>query len=118
MSRCCPAAASAPGTSARAVASAPFTKGVTRTRRLRIVVTVKDSRGYLVRGATIKIRSKAAGRLTQREQTKPTGKTGQAAFVVRVKPQTLGKRLVMVAVARTPTAKTAKSTSVRLAKRR
>ena len=95
-----------------------FTKGVTRTRRLRIVVTVKDSRGYLVRGATIKIRSKAAGRLTRREQTNATGKTGQAAFVLRVKPQTLGKRLVMVTVARTPTAKTAKTTSVRLAKRR
>jgi hypothetical protein len=35
---------------------------------------------------------------------------------MRVKPRTLGKWLVMVTVARTPTAKAAKTTSVRLAK--
>jgi hypothetical protein len=93
------------------------TKGVTRTRRLRMVVTVRDSRGYLVRGATIKIRSKAAGRLTRRAQTKASGPTGQAAFVLRVKPKALGKRLFMVTVARTPSAKAAKTTSVRLARR-
>jgi hypothetical protein len=95
-----------------------LTKGVTRTRRLRMVVTVKDSRGYLVRGATIKIRSKAAGRLARRAQAKASSTTGQATFVLRVKPRTLGKRLVMVTVARTPTAKAAKTTSVRLSRRR
>ena len=91
-------------------------KGVARTKRLRMIVTVKDSRGYLVRQAKITIRSKAAGRLTRRAQTKASSKIGQAAFVVRVKPRTLGKRLVMVTVARTPTAKAAKTTSIRLAK--
>jgi len=93
-------------------------KGVAKTKRLRMIVTVKDSRGYLVRGATIKIRSKAAGRLTRRAQTKTSSKVGQAAFVLRVKTRTLGKRLVMVTVARTPTAKAAKTTSIRLAKAR
>ena len=93
-------------------------KGVPRTKRLRMIVTVKDNRGYLVRGATIKIRSKAAGRLTRRAQTKTSTKVGQAAFVLRVKPHILGKRLVMVTVARTPTAKAAKTTSIRLAKAR
>jgi hypothetical protein len=93
-------------------------KGVATTKRLRMIVTVKDNRGYLVRGATIKIRSKAAGRLTRRAQTKASSKVGQAAFVLRVKPRILGKRLVMVAVARTPTAKAAKTTSIRLAKAR
>ena len=83
-----------------------------------MIVTVKDNRGYLVRGATIKIRSKAAGRLTRRAQTKTSTKVGQAAFVLRVKPHILGKRLVMVTVARTPTAKAAKTTSIRLAKAR
>jgi len=92
--------------------------GVARTKRLRMIVTVKDSRGLLVSGATIKIRSKAAGRLTRRAQTKTSSKTGQAAFVLRVKPRILGKRLVMVTVARTPTAKAAKTTSIRLAKAR
>jgi hypothetical protein len=92
--------------------------GVARTKRLRMIVTVKDSRGLLVRGATIKVRSKAAGRLTRRAQTKTSSKVGQAAFVLRVKSRTLGKRLVMVTVARTPTAKAAKTTSIRLAKAR
>jgi hypothetical protein len=94
------------------------TKGVTRTKRLRMIVAVKDSRGYLVRGAKITIRSNAAGRLTRRTQAKASSKTGQAAFVLRVRQHTLGKRLVMVTVARTPTAKAAKTTSVRLAKAR
>jgi hypothetical protein len=93
-------------------------KGVSRTRRLKMIVTVKDTRGILVRGAKIKIRSKAAGRLTRRAQTKTSTKLGQAAFVLRVKPRFLGKRLVMVTVARTPTAKAAKTTSTRLAKAR
>jgi hypothetical protein len=75
-----------------------------------MIVTVKDSRGLLVSGAKIKIRSKAAGRLTRRAQIKASSKTGQAAFVLRVKPRILGKRLVMVTVARTPTAKAAKTT--------
>ena len=91
-------------------------KGVARTKRLRMIVTVKDSRGYLVRQAKITIRSKAAGRLTRRAQTKVSSKVGQAGFVVRVKPRTLGKRLVMVTVARTPSAKAAKTTSIRLAR--
>jgi len=45
-----------------------------------------------------------------------SSKVGQAGFVVRVKPRTLGKRLVMVTVARTPSAKAAKTTSIRLAR--
>jgi hypothetical protein len=94
------------------------TGGVTRTKRLRMIVAVKDSRGYLVRGAKITIRSKVAGRLTRRTQSKASSKTGQAAFILRVTPRTLGKRLFMVTVARTPTAKAAKTTSVRLAKAR
>jgi hypothetical protein len=93
-------------------------KGVARTRRLRMIVTVKDTRGLLVRGAKIKIRSKAAGRLTRRAQTKTSTKLGQAAFVLRVKPRILGKRLVMVTVASTPSAKAAKTASIRLAKAR
>jgi hypothetical protein len=92
--------------------------GVAKTRRLRMIVTVKDSRGLLVSGAKIKIRSKAAGRLTRRAQIKASSKTGQAAFVLRVKPRILGRRLVMVTVARTPIAKAAKTTSIRLAKAR
>jgi hypothetical protein len=94
------------------------TKGVARTKRVRMTVTVKDSRGLLVRGAKVTVRSKAAGRLTRRAQAHGTGKLGRAIFTLRVKPHALGRRLVMVTVARTPTAKAAKTTSVRLAKKR
>jgi hypothetical protein len=93
-------------------------KGVARTKRLRMIVTVKDSRGYLVRGATITVRSRAAGQLVRRSQAKKSSKVGQASFVLRVKPRTLGKRLVMVTVGRTPKARAAKTTSLRLAKAR
>ena len=94
------------------------TKGVSRTKRLRMIVTVKDSRGLLVNGAKITVRSKAPGRLARRTLEKASNKTGQAPFVLRVKSRTLGKRLVMVTVARTPSAKAAKTTSVRVAKAR
>jgi hypothetical protein len=94
------------------------TKGVVRTKRVRMIVTVKDSRGYLVRGAKITIRSRAAGRLTRRSQSKASGKLGRGIFILQVKPRMLGRRLVMVTVARTQTAKAAKTTSVRLAKAR
>jgi hypothetical protein len=93
-------------------------KSVVRTKRVRMIVTVKDSRGLLVRGAKITIRSRAAGRLTRRSLTTASGKLGRGIFVLHVKPRTLGRRLVMVTVARTPTAKAAKTTSVRLAKAR
>lgn len=92
------------------------TKRVARTKLLRMVVTVKDRRGYLVRGAKVTVRSRAAGRLTKRTHVKRSAKTGQAGFLLRVRSATLGKRLVMVAVARTPHAKASKVTSVRLAK--
>ena len=95
-----------------------FTKGVVRTRRLRMLVTVKDSRGHLVQGARVIVRSKAAGRLTRRSQVKPSNLQGRAAFVLRVRRHMLGRRLVMVTAARTPTARAAKTTSVRLAKSR
>jgi hypothetical protein len=91
-----------------------YTRGVAKTKRLRMVVIVKDRHGYLVRGAKITIRSKAARRLSRRSQAKKSNTTGRAAFVLRVKSRALGKRLVMVTVARTPSAKAAKTTSVRL----
>jgi hypothetical protein len=94
------------------------TRGVARTKRVRMTVTVKDSRRLLVRGAKVTVRSKAPGRLSRRTQAQASGKLGRAIFTLRVKPRMLGTRLVMVTVARTPTAKAAKTTSVRLARAR
>lgn len=94
------------------------TKRVAKTKRVQMLVVVKDRRGYLVRGAKITVRSKAARVLRKRTQAMKSNKTGRATFLLRVKPRALGKRLVMVTVARTPVAKAAKTTSVRLAKAR
>jgi hypothetical protein len=91
-----------------------YVKGAAQTKRLRMVITVKDGRGYLVSGATILVRAKAAGRLTRRAQTKRSGVRGQAAFVLGLRRLSLGKRLVMITVARTPTAKAQQVSSVRL----
>lgn len=93
-------------------------KRAATTKRVRMLVVVKDSRGYLVRGAKITIRSKAPGTLRRRSQAKRSSTTGRATFVLSVKQHALGKRLVMVTVARTPSVKAAKTTSVRLRRAR
>lgn len=91
---------------------------VAATKRVRMLVVLKDRRGYLVRGAKITVRSKAPGVLRKRAQAKRSSTAGRATFVLNVKPRVLGKRLVMVTVARTSSLKAAKTTSVRLRKAR
>jgi hypothetical protein len=116
---------STPGSSALSVSAATavglkiagiryFTKGVAKTHRLRMVVTVKDSLGHLVRGAGVQIRSAKAGRTVRRQQAKKSSNVGKAAFTLRVRNRALGKRLVIVTTAKTPTAKAKKTSSVRV----
>jgi hypothetical protein len=93
-----------------------ITKNVRRTKRLRIVVTIKDRRGLLVRKATVSVRSKFARRIFRNPRAKKTNKVGQAAFLLRARNRAFGKRLVMVTVAKTPTAKASKASSVRIPK--
>jgi hypothetical protein len=90
------------------------TRGVVRTHRIRMLVTVKDRLGRLIRGATIQIRSARPGKTIRRQQVKRSTRAGTAAFLVRVRRRTLGTRLVIVTTARTPTARTKKKSSVRL----
>lgn len=92
-------------------------KNINRTKRLRMVVTIKDSRGRLVRGATVRVRSARAMRLVGTPRVKKTNKVGQAAFLLRAHNLAFGKRLVMVTVAQTPKAKAKRSTSVQLPRR-
>jgi hypothetical protein len=94
------------------------TKMAPRTRRLGMLVTIKDRRGYLIRGATVVVRATRAGRLVRTPQSKPTNRAGQASFSLRLRPQALGKRLVTVTRANTPTATTKKLTSVRIPRSR
>jgi hypothetical protein len=93
-----------------------ITSNVRRTKRLRMVVTVKDRRGLLIRNAAISVRSKYARRIVRNPRAKKTNKVGQAAFLMRARNRAFGKRLVMVALAKTPTAKASKASSVRIPK--
>jgi hypothetical protein len=93
-----------------------ITKNVRRTKRLRMVVTVKDRQGRLIRNAAVSVRSKYARRIARNPRAKKTNKVGQAAFLMRARNRAFGKRLVMVTVAKTPTAKASKASSVRIPK--
>jgi hypothetical protein len=93
-------------------------KGVKRTKRLRVIVTVKDSRGFLIRNAAVSVRSLKAGPIVRNPKAKRTTRLGQAAFVLKARQRTFGKRLRLVVIAKTPQAKTRKASSVRLPRRR
>ena len=91
-----------------------ITRSVRRTKRLRMIVTVRDRQNRLIRGATVSVRSRFARRITRNPRAKKTNRVGQAAFLLRARNRAFGKRLVMVTLARTPSAKATKSSSVRI----
>jgi hypothetical protein len=91
-----------------------ITRNVRRTKRLRMVVTVKDRRGLLIRNATISVRSRFARRIVRNPRAKKSNRVGQAAFLLRARNRTFGKRLMMITVAKTPSAKVSKRSSVRI----
>jgi hypothetical protein len=93
-------------------------KGVKVRKRVGMKVTVKDRRGYLVRGATVMVRAASSSRrqVASGQQAGLTSKIGRASFTVRLRSRAFprAKRLFMVATAVTPTAKAKKTTSVRI----
>jgi hypothetical protein len=95
-----------------------ITRNVRRTKRLRMVITVKDRRGLLVRNATVSVRSRYARRIARNPRAKKTNRVGQAAFLLRARDRAFGKRLVMITVAKTPKAKASKRSSVRIPRRK
>lgn len=102
-----------------------ITKNIHRTGRVTMIVTVKDRRGLLVRGAKVRIRGVArTNYLTLKgAQTKTTSKIGRATFSVllnkRVRSKkSVGKRFVVASIATTPTARTSLVTSFRVPVRR
>jgi hypothetical protein len=88
-------------------------KGVRRTQRLRMVVTVKDARGLLVRGATIRVQARGH-KLAKRPRITRSGPQGRATIVLSLRRSAFGKRLYTVTLARTPNAKARRTTSVRV----
>jgi hypothetical protein len=91
-----------------------FTKRIRTTKRLRVVVTVKDRRNLFIRGAVVMIRGAKARQIAGRAALKRSNRKGQVGFVLRLRPGAFGKRVVIVATAKTPTAKAARRTLVRL----
>jgi len=90
-------------------------KGVRASRRLGMVVTVKDLRGYLVRGATVRVRAvRPRGAFRPGVYTRLTGTAGRVKFVLRPRVRAFGRRLYVRALARTPNARARRTTSVRL----
>jgi hypothetical protein len=91
-----------------------FAKAVKQTKRIRMVVTVKDRRALVVRGARVTVRSAQTGRLIGGAKLKKTNRSGQAGFVLHLRRRAFGKRLVVVTTAKTPKAQAVKRSSVRL----
>jgi hypothetical protein len=87
------------------------TRGVARSHRLRVIVTVKDRLGRLIRGAKISVGGK---QLARRPHAAISGSKGNATVGLRVGSAALGKRLRVVVAAKTPKAKARKAASVRL----
>jgi hypothetical protein len=88
-----------------------------RTHRLRMIVTVRDRRGLLVRGAKISVRAVKAGRLVRTPKTTKSGRKGRATLVLRLRASAFGKRLVVVTLAKTPRAKASRKTRVLVPRR-
>jgi hypothetical protein len=93
-----------------------LTKTVRAKKRFRMIVTVKDNRGRLVRNATIRVRPKVKRFVIGNQRTKKSSKIGQANFLVLIRKAALGRRLFMITLAQTPKAKAQKTTSVKLQK--
>jgi hypothetical protein len=91
-------------------------RGVQAKKRLSMIVTVKDRRGYLVRDAIVSVRGKSANSLRAGTAVKLSNKVGRATFVVRPRLARFGKRLFLIARAKTPSAQAHETTSVRLPK--
>lgn len=93
-----------------------LTKTVRAKKRFRMIVTVKDNQGRLIRNATIRVRPKIKRFVVGNQRTKKSNKVGQANFLVLIRKAALGRRLFMITLAQTPKAKAQKTTSVRLPK--
>jgi hypothetical protein len=81
------------------------TSAVAATRRLRVVVALRDSHGRRVRGAIVLLRGVPRAETTiSRADATFSDRLGQARFNVEVARSTLGKPLLLTVIARTPTA--------------
>lgn len=91
-----------------------FTKGIKKSKRLRVVVTVRDRRNLLIHGARVQLRTRRTDRTRRRTLVKTSNQNGKVTFILKVRRAAFGKRTGFVATAQTPSAKVKKLTAVRL----
>jgi hypothetical protein len=92
-----------------------YLKGnVHRHHRLKMVVTVKDRLGRLIHGARVSVSSTKRGRFARHSHATRTGPRGKVTLGLRLRKAALGKRLVVLVVAKTPHAMARRKSSVRL----
>jgi len=91
-----------------------FTANVRKTHRVRMIVTVRDLRGSLVKGATVSVRSTKSGRLVRAPKSALTGPKGSATILLPLRSVAFGRRLTVNTVARTPSAKVSRKNGVRI----
>jgi hypothetical protein len=89
-----------------------FKQNALRKHFVRMVITIKDRRGLLIKGAKISVRSTKAGRLSHRPKMHTSGRKGRATFTLRLRKAAFGKRLIIVTLAKTPKAKATKKSAV------
>ena len=92
---------------------------LTSSGRLRVLVTVKDRRGYLVRGAALRLSASPRLQLaTGSIRVGFTNRTGRAQFTYRLRPSAFagGQRakLTITTRAKTPTASAFRKASLML----
>jgi hypothetical protein len=95
-----------------------FKKNVRRNGRLRMVVSVRDRQGRMINGARVSVSATKRGFLAKRPHATSTGTRGKTTLTLRVRKNALGKRLVVLTVAKTPSAKARKKTTTQLPARR
>jgi hypothetical protein len=94
-------------------------KSLKKNRRLGVLVTVKDTRGFLIRGASLRLRAMPAGALaTGAVRAGFTNSLGQARFTYRLRAGMLAaklpKFLTVATQASTPAARTTLQVRLRL----
>ena len=92
------------------------TKNVRKTHRVRMIVTVRDLRGSLVKGASVSVRSLKRGRLVRTPKSGLTGPKGSTTIVLPLRAVAFGSRLTVNTVAKTPSAKVSRKGGVRIPK--
>jgi len=107
--------ASANAVGLRIVRVRHFTRGVSVTKRFRVLITLRDVRGRFVRDAIVSVSRMPGARNTiSGMHSTFSNRLGQARLVLPVARRMLGKRLYLKISARTPTARTLALRSVRL----